>query len=298
MLWKEAAKNELGTQRALTHFIKTNNLAGLALFLELGANVEARLPAFDMSHLNDSRRRYDRSEFEPIPLLIVVDLDHVLLAHLLLEKGAEVEYFDGNGEGKFSPLHAAHSTEMVQLLLDYNADPEHEDENAYGPLDWYVMRDNIEPMRVILEHGADPNKDSSHFPPIYKAVKSSLAAVKLLVEYGARVDKEGVPGNTPLLWAAVMGKTDVVKFLLERWPEGARKECSRQGTPLHMAARLGHIEVVRLLVEIWPEGKEAVNSRGKTPLSWLVNREHPSREWIGKRDQMIALLACKEADNH
>jgi hypothetical protein len=32
MLWKEAEEHEVGTQRVLTHMIKTNNLAGLEFF--------------------------------------------------------------------------------------------------------------------------------------------------------------------------------------------------------------------------------------------------------------------------
>jgi hypothetical protein len=36
----------------LTHLIVTNNLAGLSFFLSLGADVEARLPAFDIIGLN------------------------------------------------------------------------------------------------------------------------------------------------------------------------------------------------------------------------------------------------------
>jgi hypothetical protein len=68
-------------------------------------------------------------KLEPIPLLVVADLDNVPLARLLLEKGVKVQYIDRDrwavwGTGKLGPLHAAWSAEIVQLLLDHNADPE------------------------------------------------------------------------------------------------------------------------------------------------------------------------------
>jgi hypothetical protein len=75
----------------LTHLIKkTNNLAGFQFFLELGADVKVRLPAFDITHLKNNEVEAEM-DLEPIPVLIVVDLDNVPLARLLLEKGAEVD---------------------------------------------------------------------------------------------------------------------------------------------------------------------------------------------------------------
>jgi hypothetical protein len=80
-LWQEAGQHSADTQRVLlTHLIVTNNLAGLSLFLSLGADVEARLPAFDIIGL-------DGDGFGPESEL---DQDNVPLALLLLENGAKV----------------------------------------------------------------------------------------------------------------------------------------------------------------------------------------------------------------
>jgi ankyrin repeat protein len=290
MLWKEAAKNELGTQRALTHFIKTNNPAGLALFLELGANVEARLPAFDLTHMNKHERS---TEAQPIPLLIVVDLDHVPLARLLLEKGAKVHYVNDNGHGIFSPLHAAHSAEMVQLLLDHHADPELEDGSCRRrrPLHWAAMRDNLELMPVLVQHGADVNPDRhSIYQPLHEAAKHSLAAVRFLVDHGASVGERDILDRMPLHLAAARGKTDVVKFLLEQRPEGARDVDIDERTPLHCAAEWGcWIDTARLLVESWPEGKAALDEDRQTPLSVFKDNASANLS-LDQRSEMIALL--------
>jgi ankyrin repeat protein len=298
MLWKEAAKNELGTQRALTHFIKTNNPAGLALFLELGANVEARLPAFDLTHM-DKHERFpdDDIEAQPIPLLIVVDLDHVPLARLLLEKGAKVHYVSCNdySDCVFSPLHAAHSAEMVQLLLDHHADPDLDDGACRRPLHWAAIRDNLGVMQALVQHGANVNPDRhSMYQPLHEAVKHSLAAVRFLVDHGARVGERDLIDRTPLHVAAARGKTDVVKFLLEQRPEGARDiDRHERRTPLHYTCAAVWdcwIDTARVLVEIWPEGKAALDGNEKTPLSVFKKEHRHAHLSLDQRSEMIALL--------
>jgi ankyrin repeat protein len=69
--------------------IVTNNLAGLSFFLSLGADVEARLPAFDIIGL-DGDGFGPESELDPTALLVAADEDNVPLARLLLENGAKV----------------------------------------------------------------------------------------------------------------------------------------------------------------------------------------------------------------
>jgi ankyrin repeat protein len=267
------------TQRALTYFIKTNNAAGLSLFLELGANVEVRLPAFDMSHLDRHDLMGDDLDIAPIPLLIVADMDLVPLARIFLEHGAKVEYLKRKGYGKFSPLHAARSPEMVHALLDHNADPDLKDEKGNEPLVWYAARDDITTMRAILERGANPNPNTYWGQPLHEAAQRSLAATKLLVKHGAHVNAKDFNGNIPLHLAAAHGLTDVVKFLLECWPEGARNTNLTPDlpTPLHHAAAFGRIESVRLLLEVWPEGKEALNKWGLTPFGMFKRFSRFSR---------------------
>jgi hypothetical protein len=219
-LWKEAAKYQADTQRVITHSIGTNNLAALEFFLELGADVEVGLPAFEITRGLVHR---------PTALLMAAELDNVPLARLLLEKGAKVHYFYRQGRDNFSPMHAARSAEMVQLLLDHNADPDFHDDNLTDtPLFWCVKRNAIEAMRVILQHSVEVPS----FGVLFTAAERNLVAVKLLVEHGADVKQRGYYCNTALHVAAEAGKTDVVRFLVERWPEG-KEALNRDGkTPL------------------------------------------------------------------
>jgi hypothetical protein len=291
-LWQEAGEHSFGTQRVLTHLIKTNNAEGLSFFLSLGGvDVEARLPAFDMTHLSGDEVGAEL-ELEPIPLLIVADLDNVPLARLLLEKGAaKVQYFDRFDNGKFSPLHAARSAEMVQLLLEHNADPDLDDDNERRPLHWYAIRDNIAAMRALLQHGAEVDPVGPYEKPLHEAAQRNLDAVKLLVEHGADGRARDLQQNTPLHMAAAEGKTDVVKFLVEQWPESMRYRNECLATPLHWAAAEGKTDVVKFFVERWPEGVAEGDDCANTPLHHAVYHALWYHDAIAySRNEVVGLL--------
>jgi ankyrin repeat protein len=260
-LWKEAAEDWVITRRIFTYLIHTNNLARLKFFLELGADAEIRLP-FEITDPEDDG---PLGVEEPTALIVAADSDDIPLARLLLKKGAKVQYFRRDGASKYSPIHAARSAEMVQLLLDHRADPNLGDDWGRPPLCWCAIRDDLAAMRAILLHGADANPDILR-RPLHDAAERNITAVELLVEHGADVKEPDRHSRTPLHLAVMMGKIDVVKFLLERWPEGIRERDDDGETPLHLAARMGETDAVNILVQRWPDGMRERDNSLHTPL--------------------------------
>jgi ankyrin repeat protein len=98
--------------------------------------------------------------------------------------------------------------------------------NAPGPFTQglYAKRNNIEAMRAILRNGVAVNPISlwSFETPLHLAVQGNIDTVKLLVEHGAVVKIGGDRLAKPLHLAVQAGKIDVVRLLLEVWPEGTR----------------------------------------------------------------------------
>jgi ankyrin repeat protein len=231
--------------------------------LELGADTETLLRNFD-SVLNFT------------PLQVATQLDNVPMARLLLEHGANLVQDDKHeardlSHPGYSAIHAARSAEMVQLLLDHHADPEQPAFNGYRPLHYYATRGNIEAMRAVLRNGVevDPTSGRFSYTPLHNAVLHNSDAMKFLLEYGADAKKKSCGRKTTLHSAVEAGKIDVMRLLLEHWPEGTREKDADGRTLLHFATRTGKTDMVRLLLEFWPDGisdpsKDIISE--KTPL--------------------------------
>ncbi|MBA8667393.1 ankyrin repeat domain-containing protein [Holosporaceae bacterium 'Namur'] len=87
--------------------------------------------------------------------------------------------------------------------------------------------------------------------------------VKKIVTSGYPLDIQGEINVTPLIRAAYMGHTEVVKYLLKK---GANPDVQDMGgaTALHFAAREGHYKIVSLLIDYSVYG-EIPDFEGYTP---------------------------------
>ncbi len=78
--------------------------------------------------------------------------------------------------------------------------------------------DNTRITKLLLEHGADPNegsRDGNQLPLSEAAAYGKPAVLKLLLQYGAEINKRDSYGSTALMTAVAYGRLDNVKFLLE-----------------------------------------------------------------------------------
>ncbi len=90
-----------------------------------------------------------------------------------------------------------------------------------------------------------------------------LAAIKQHIKAGSDLNvKEPAVGSTPLISAAVFGKTEIARALIEAGAEVNLKN-NEGSTPLHSAAFLCRLEIVEILLKNGAD-KDLLNSYGST----------------------------------
>jgi ankyrin repeat protein len=247
ILWQEALESEDKIRGIFLGLIVNDpkNLLRLGFFLELGVNIE--------TPLRESINSFGLS-FLATPLIVAAQENNVEMARLLLEKGAEVQ--NSSESSRITAMHEARSAEMVSLLLDHGANLEAEDCGGFRPLHTCTEREDIAAMRALLQGGAevDPVSGRTERTPLDLAAMRSTDSMKLLLEFGADLKRDDGCPTTAWYLAAEAGKTEVLRLLMELWPEGLMAKTRSRDTPLHAAAEAGKSDAVRLLVELWPEG--------------------------------------------
>lgn len=85
---------------------------------------------------------------------------------------------------------------------------------------------------------------------LMKAVqKNDAARVAALIADGADVDELDPNGDAPLVMAAYLGHTEVVKLLLEAGADVTAVDPGMKATALHAAAYAGRTEAAALLIQ-------------------------------------------------
>jgi ankyrin repeat protein len=140
----------------------------------------------------------------------------------LLDHGADA---DARCHYRHTPLFEAIfavQLEAVQILLERNAGTNLQNTNGKTPLYWVLTHGESEGKVVdiawrLLEHGADPNiPDNDHITPLHRAsARGRLAAARLLLNYGAKVDEKDRYGKTPFQWAGAERRDEMRKLLVE-----------------------------------------------------------------------------------
>jgi uncharacterized protein len=195
-----------------------------------------------------------------------VQVDDLDLVQALLRAGASNV---ANRYGS-TPLELAAvngNPRIIEALLQAGADAKAATAEGESVLMTASRTGNVEAMRVLLVHGADPNAHENWYGEtalIWAAAENHAAAVRLLLESGAKVDlaskkmvfprKVGgqttlpVGAMTPLMYTARQGALDAARALVEgganlnvQDPDGT--------TAVVFAIINGHYDVAAMLVE-------------------------------------------------
>ena len=220
----------------------------------------------------DMERRFGK-HCPSTPLIIASAKGHEAIVRLLLERGADIETRDGAAGTPLMYAAANDSDTVVSILVGKGANLEARNFLGRTPL-FFAAGSSENSTRVLLERKIDPNvRDTYQTSPLsYAAQKGCLGAARALLERKAEVDSCDMGGRTALSYAACShDRKEATKMAELLLGHGADLEAADVGgrTAMAWAAGYGSEPAVRFLAS---KGAQ-INCRdksGRTPLSWAA----------------------------
>jgi ankyrin repeat protein len=215
---------------------------------------------------------------ERTPLYLASELNHDVIAKLLLDRGANINLTD---DTKSNVLHYLlrnpnPNTGMVKLLTDKGIDVEARDNNRKTPLQLCCRKGHDDALITLLKYGAKVNaKDSLNRTAIYDAILvHNYNCIKVLLDCGADIKAVDDFGET-VLYAAFKTfdreNRKCVKMLLDRGVDINAVNNSGE-TVLHAAVKTyngGDYDCIKMLLDHGAD-INAVNNSGETVLHATV----------------------------
>lgn len=147
--------------------------------------------------------------------------------------------------------------------------------------DLMLVKSMIEGNKDLLEIRID-----TYFTPLnFASLEGKTDIVKYLVEKGADINTRDREGSNPLQNAAIKGYFDIVKILVEKGSDVNYKD-DNDVTPLHFACMSGNYELVKYLIDKGANVR-AVSKAGREPIFEAA--------WGGNLE-MLKFLESKGAD--
>jgi ankyrin repeat protein len=318
------ARDRVFSQSALMVAVRANQLALARLFIERGADVNARTRRGDAPNwvLPNSVRGFghgigiirgglpDRGSRAPVPgemspLLYAARDGRLEIAALLLDNGAMIDQADANGTTPLIMALANNHPEVATLLIERGANPR--------TVDWYgrtALWAAVEARNMELDNATFVNGvDRAPYLPVIERLLSKGVDVNARVQESPPIRRHMLPitgtlawvdftGQTPFVTAALSADLETMRLLLKY---GADPRLPTYGGTTALMAAAGvnwvvdqtfdegpaaRLAAVTLCVELGLDVR-AVNSMGLTALHGAANRGS---------DDIIRFLVGKGAD--
>ncbi|HEV7926936.1 MAG TPA: ankyrin repeat domain-containing protein [Verrucomicrobiae bacterium] len=240
------------------------------------------------------------------PLYFAIEFKQLQIAQLLLDHGVKLNAADRNGDtallqaiGQADINRNQENMDMILLLVDHGADVNVKDKSGSTPLYIAVERGAVPAAEILIANKAQVDLKTVHgeTPLMLSVMRNNTNMAKLLLDNHADANLEsihfnrngpgvpGVPGLlprgtysgpiSPLLWAVVNSRTEMVQLLLDHGAKPNEPDSidSNGITPLFLAIQSDNIDAVRMLIA---HGADVnfLDKRGDPPLAFLTQTEY------------------------
>jgi len=167
--------------------------------------------------------------------------------------------------------------DVVRVLLESSehVNPSCKDEADNTPLHLAASHGSLNVVKYLIEEKCSEMecRNNHHETPLHESIKGGrLEVMQYLISKGCDPMCKGMFGGTALYYACQYGRVEEVKHLIANNNFAIDSPCNNNGaTPLHIAAVNGRLDIVKLLVETFMCKLDVQDSNGQTSLDYAQN---------------------------
>ncbi|MFA5130765.1 MAG: ankyrin repeat domain-containing protein [Patescibacteria group bacterium] len=176
-----------------------------------------------------------------------------------IEQGGDINACDVQNDNLLTQAARQANSEFTSYLLAKGAKVNAKGAQGFDALTWAGESGNTTNEMLLIGAGADANAvqgDTDRSTPLFRAIAGGhVAAVELLIQYGANISQRNGQYKTPLIEAAMKPNSDVVACLLNHGADARGNNGYEDwgNAALLEACRADQVDNVRLILEAGAE---------------------------------------------
>lgn len=200
-------------------------------------------------------------KFYGTPLFIAIERNHLQIAELLIDKGADINLRSKALINK--PI--SFVTKLMKIFGSYLI----KDQLLWNTINHYEEINTVENIVEENEFFTLNRGSSIEISPLQLAIIAGYDDIALkLIKSGANVNEDTYDGGTPLIFAIQNNKENITKELISAGAD-VNKKAMGEITPLMVASQIGNIDIIKELINQKANVNEQTRD-GRTALSLAV----------------------------